>query len=172
MVSPTLYTIGEEFIALERILEEQPDGATEADLDTVAHWLEELHGKLEEKLSRCIAYIREQEALSEARLAEAQRLRESAAVPANRVKRLKEAIRFVFETQGLKKIETALGNVTLAGNGGKAPLEVLVPVDQLPDDCKRVVVEPDLDAIRAVLAKGESVTFARALPRGNHIRIK
>lgn len=137
MVSPTLYTIGEEFIALERILEEQPDGATEADLDTVAHWLEELHGKLEEKLSRCIAYIR-----------------------------------FVFETQGLKKIETALGNVTLAGNGGKAPLEVLVPVDQLPADCKRVVVEPDLDAIRNVLAKGESVTFARALPRGNHIRIK
>lgn len=171
MSGPTLYTIGEEFRVLEEITDTQED-ATEADLDVVAKWLDELNGKLETKLERCVAYIREQEALAAAREEEAKRLRESAAAPMNRVKRLKEAIRFVLEAQQIKKIETGLGTISVCGNGGKQPIEVLVPVDHLPLECKRVTVEPDLDAIRDVLAKGESVTFARALPRGSHLRIK
>lgn len=170
--APTLYTIGSEMDALRDLLEGDDAGTTEADAEVVAQWMAEFDGALETKLSRCIAYIREQEAMADARALEARRLRELAEIPVARVKRLKEAIRFVFEGQGLKRVETNLGNVTLAANGGKQPIEVLVTVDDLPSDCVRVVREPDLDAIRKRIESGEAITFARALPRGSHVRIR
>ena len=170
-MSPTLYAIAAEFRALEDLIDEQAN-ATEADLDVVAKWMDEQQGALETKLSRCIAWIREQESLAQAREDEAKRLRDLAKVNTNRVARLKETIKFIFESQGLKKVETLMGNVTLAANGGKQPIELLVPVDRLPPECVRIVAEPDMDAIRDALKDGQSVTFARALPRSSHIRIK
>ena len=166
----TLYTIAAEFRALEDLIDEQAN-ATEADLDVVARWMDEQQGAFETKLSGCIAWIREQESLGQAREDEAKRLRDLAKVNSNRVARLKEAIKFVFESQGLKKVETPMGNVTLAGNGGKQPVAIDdVPLEAIEPRFTKVV--RDDEKIRAALEAGESLTFARALPRGCHIRIK
>jgi hypothetical protein len=168
--NPTLYTIAAEFRALEDLIDEQAN-ATEADLDVVARWMDEQQGALETKLSRCVAWIREQESLAQAREDEAKRLRDLAKVNTNRVSRLKEAIKFIFESQGLKKVETLMGNITLAGNGGKQPVAIDdVPLEAIEPRFTKVV--RDDEKIRAALEAGESLTFARALPRGSHIRVK
>lgn len=169
----TLYNIAQDFIALEQLIaEEQAGGHTEDDLDVVARWFEEMGGALEQKLQRCIAYVREQELLAVAAGSEADRLSEIKRIRENRVKRVKEAIKYVFEVQGLKRVETPLGAVTLAANGGKAPMELLKPVEELPAEHIKWTPTADADGIRARLEKGETLTFAILKPRGQHVRIQ
>lgn len=168
----TLYTITQEFIALEDLLEEQA-GATEADADVVAGWLAELEGSLASKVERCVRYIRTQEALSQAMTEEAARLRARADVHDNRVKRLKDAMRLAMATAALTKIETPAGAVAVQRNGGKQPVSLLVPLEAVPDDVCRLEKKIDDEKIRAALeAAGGSTDYAVLQERGTHLRIR
>lgn len=169
----SLYNIAEDAIALEMLLaEDQPGGHDEKDLDVVAKWLEEMAGTLDAKLVRCIAYMREQTLLAAAADEEAKRLAEIKRIRLNRVERVKKAIQYVFEVGDIRRVETKLGAVTLAENGGQQALEVFRPVDELPREHVKITTAPDNDSIRARLEAGETLTFARLKPRGFSVRIR
>ena len=119
---PSLFHISEEFAALDALLEEQAEGATEADADVVSRWWEQIAGSLTDKLTSCVAWIKTTEWRAKAARGEAHRLAELARVDEAKVARLKALIREIFDAQNIKRIETALGPVRLQGNGGAAPL--------------------------------------------------
>ena len=66
----------------------------------------------------------------------------------------------------------ALTGARLQPNGGKAPLVYAVGfvAGDLPYDLQRVRIEPNADAIRAALAKGESVPGVAVGESGRHLR--
>lgn len=168
----SLYRIGEAFEILEALLDEQGEGASEADADVVARWWSELEMTLEAKLESCVAWVQMQDRFIEGARSEARRLSHLAQTRENNVERLKKIIRDVFEAQGLKKIDTKLGPVRLVNNGGELPL-VLDPstfnVQTLPDDCKKVVVEPIKKAIRKHIEAGEVIEGASIGVRGKRV---
>ena len=78
-----------------------------------------------------------------------------------------------FACHDLKTVETARYKLTLANNGGKAPLIVDDEfVLDLPDEYLEWSAEPDRAKIRAALEAGEVLTFARLGERGQSMRIK
>ena len=87
---------------------------------------------------------------------------------------LKERLKWFFESQQLKTIETTRYRLSLSKNGGKAPL-ILKPdlsPQQLPERFTTTSIEPNTSAIRAALEAGETLDFASLGDRGTSIRIK
>lgn len=170
----SLYAISQQFAALEELIDSANGVLTESEADVVERWFRELAGTLEDKLRNCIAWAREQEAFADAAASEAGRLLDLAKARRARVIRLKNVIRDLFEQQGIKKIDTDLGPVRRVRNGGKPPLlhiETLSESDLLglPADCRRTVVEPCRDAIRARVEAGEKIGEVRIGERAERI---
>ncbi len=71
-------------------------------------------------------------------------------------------------------MQTERFRVSLARNGGKAPLDIRVGPDELPAWAvkRKTVVETDKDAIRARLDAGEALDFASLMDRGTRISIR
>jgi hypothetical protein len=113
-------------------------------------------------------------ARAEVRKAEAKRLIELASTEENRAKLLKDRLKWFFETHKVKTIETARYQLSLARNGGKAPLILkngVLPTE-LPEHFQRVSIDPDTAVIREFLEGGEKLNFAVLGDRGTSIRIK
>lgn len=89
------------------------------------------------------------------------------AANADRVKSRAFALMEAAEHAG----ETLTG-ARLQANGGKPSLVYAAGFDatSLPFAYQRVIVEPDADAIAAVLAKGEAVEGVTLAERGRHLR--
>jgi hypothetical protein len=79
-----------------------------------------------------------------------------------------------METTGRHRIEGARNRVALVQNGGKRPIDIMVPVEELPHVYVREIrrLEPDMDALRAALEAGEIIPGAVLMERGRHLRIK
>jgi hypothetical protein len=92
----------------------------------------------------------------------------------NRAKLLKQRLQWFFETHNLKSVETARYKLSLAKNGGKAPLilDENVPATQLPERFRRVSIDADIIAIRQALEAGEQLGFAQLGDRGQSLRIR
>lgn len=150
MSKSTLFEIADDMQALEALLEEaQGDGGA---AEVVAAWLDELEGALVDKVDRCAAVVRTLEARAKMRADEAKRLAVRAKVDENAAKRLLEALKYVFEAQDIKSLETAHYRVTLAARGSRAVdiPEGLEP-HQLPTWGRRDIParsEPNKDALR------------------------
>jgi hypothetical protein len=168
----TLYEITADFRALEELLETQAESG-EADADVVAHWLEELSGALTDKVDRCVCYIKSQEALESAAKAEAARMQARAAVHAGRVERLKAALRFALDTQGLARVEAPHGTVSIQKNGGQQKMTIPT-IDAVPGAFVKQVPTLDADAARAALeaAPGQAAPWGHLEPRGSHVRVR
>lgn len=172
-MSTTLYAIGEDLEALRALLEETGGDVTDADAEAaIDAWLAEGETAMREKLDAYGSLIREFETRAAGRKAEADRLASLATVDTNAAKRMKDRLRWFFEAQGVEKLETERFRFTLANNGGKVPVSVLLPPEALPEWCQRVSVAADVDAIRAKLEAGEALDFAALGERGRHLRIK
>lgn len=176
-MSMTLLEIGDErarhMEALEALLTEIGGDVSDEDVDAaLTAWLAEADAPLKDKLDAYGAVIREKELRAAARNAEAERLGGLAAVDLNAVKRMKDRLRWFFEAHELQKVETDRFRFTLASNGGKAPIDLAVKdASKLPEWARRVKVEPDLEAIRSRLERGEELEFASLAERGRHLRI-
>ena len=113
-------------------------------------------------------------ARAEIRKAEAKRLTELAAADESRARLLKDRLKWFFELHQLKTVQTNRYKLSVAKNGGKAPLilDESVPVTQLPEQFQRVSIDPDTAAIREALERGEKLGFAQLAERGTSLRIK
>lgn len=168
----SLYAIDIEIDALMDMLEET-NNATEADHEVVQRFIEEMDGRVEDKMCGCIAWTKGQLALAAAATAEAKRLRELAAKREAKVDRLRAAIAAFFQKHEMKRVDTRLGAVRLVKNGGKDPIIIDdgQPIESMPADCIRVIKEPIKDALRKRLEAGEVIEGVRIGERGARIEL-
>ncbi len=170
-MSRTLFDISQDLHGLADHLDNL-EGDDQAQTEAVIQWFEELGEERNQKLDNYAALIADLEARAQVRRDEAKRLVDRARIDENKAVLLKERLRLFFESHDLKTVETSRYRLTLAQNGGKLPLLVDVSVDALPEEYIRLTKAPALDAIRADLAAGKELPFARFGERGSSIRIK
>jgi hypothetical protein len=171
-MSQTLWDISADMQAFDSLLDESDFDSEEVQA-TLARWSNEIMGNLEGKIDNYAAFISTLGARAEARKAEAKRLSTRATTDANNASRLKDHLLKVLNFHKIKSVDTARYKVTVAKNGGKAPVEVNVQPADLPKPYQRTKTEvsPDLDAIRAELEAGNEVAGCRLLERGTYLKI-
>jgi hypothetical protein len=137
----------------------------------IDEWLSEANQSLDRKADDYAALVQEMTLRSQARAEEAKRLRVLAEIDERAAQHLKDRLRWAMEQRGIKRIDTDRYRITVAGNGGKVPMELdesRVP----PDYTIQPPPVPDKERIRADLESGLSLPFARLGERGTHLRIK
>ena len=143
---------------------------TDPDIDpqVFADTLEALKGELEIKSCGYVQVIKQMD--MEAKQAEevSMAFAEKAKVRKNNIKRMKDTLQWVMETQGLKEMPAGAWTIKLQKNGGVAPLEI---TGEVPQNMTKVIVEPDNDKIREYL-KDNECDWAHLGERGQHIVIK
>lgn len=169
----TLFNISADLNQLNLLLDEL-EGDDEESRQLITSWLAKLGEERDRKLDNYAALISELEAKASVRKAEAKRLAELAASDEKRAEMLKERLKWFFESNQLKTVDTTRYKLTLTKHGGKAPLilDNSISPTELPEKFQKVSVEPDKSAIRAALDAGEDLDFARLGDRGTSIRIK
>ena len=170
----TLLDITEDMAAIDELLAESGGEITPETEGTLDAWFAELDTNLTGKVDNYCALITEIECRAAVRKAEADRLYDRAKIDENAAKALRERLRFVWELRAMGKVQTSRYTVSLAKNGGKAPLDVRVGAEDLPAWAVKTetVVTVDKDAIRSRLEAGEELDFASLMQRGNRIAIK
>ncbi len=172
----TLWEIDANMIALDEILEENggeiSDPQVEAILD---EWFAECKSDLNNKVDGYVGFIAELTARAEVRKAEADRLAFRAKVDNNLKNSLKERLKLFLEAKAMKKLETKRYKVTVAGNGGKLPLQLSPKMQEHPENLpavyQKIQISPNTDAIRTDLEAGKPIDFASLGERGTHLRI-
>jgi len=170
---PTLLDIAADVAAIAALVDDCDAELTPDVEEALTAWFAEVRGAESVKLDGYACYIRTLELRAAARKEEQERLAKLVASETNKAKRLKERLRQYLEATGQRRIDTARYRVTLAANGGKAPLVTPANARDLPPEYGEVRTEfvPDMDRIRAALERGETVPGCSLLPRGNHVRI-
>jgi len=171
---PTIYDISEDMAALDALLAETGGEITPEAEAAFAAFEAELAANLHSKTDAYCALIAEIDARAAARKAEAKRLADRAKTDERTADALRERLRFVWETRKLGKVETDRFTVSLAKNGGKAPLDIRCGVEDLPSWAVKTetIASADKDAIRARLEAGEALPFASLMERGTRISIR
>lgn len=126
---------------------------------------------LDQKAEDYAAVIMSLQARSDARAAEAKRIRELANADATVAQRLKERLKQAMETTGRVRIDTTRFRLTVANNGGKQPM-LIEDASAVPAEFIVQVPEVDKDAVRAALEAGRPVPGCTLAPRGTSLRIK
>jgi len=171
-ITRTLFAISDDLEKLNELLEECGDDTQQGEL--IDNWFEHLGAERNRKLDNYCALIAEMLARAEGRKAEAKRLIELASIEESRVKFLRDRLKLFFEAHNIKTVETARYRLSLARNGGKAPLimkDGVLPTE-LPNHFQRVSIDPDTTAIREALERGEKLDFAVLGDRGTRVYIK
>jgi hypothetical protein len=179
-MSKTLRAIDEDLKALDELLEEVGGDVSDVEAEqAVDNWLVENRRNLHEKLDGYAEVIESKESKAKRWQTEAKRLQDLAQVEENAVARMKNRLAFFLNEWGEKKIETEFHKITLAGNGGKAPLQLMPPKpagiaveDPALRPYIRTVHEYDPAAVREALEAGKELGWAKITPRGFHVRIK
>lgn len=169
----TLYEITEDLRAIDALLYEAGgDVSDETVLAAIESWIAEMDNDLKNKVDGYASYISELLAKATARKAEAKRMADLARANENAAKRLKERLLWAFQERGLDKVETPRFVVSVAKNGGKAPLDIQVAGEQLPPRFQKVTVDADKEAIRKAIESGEDVDGCVLMQRGVSLRIR
>lgn len=164
----TLFEIGDDLRAILNLI--QDDGEID---DALAEWMERLQEQEAEKLDAYVGLIRILEGEEAVAKAEAEQYALKAKARTNKVKQLKDRIKEHLIATNRDKATTATGRVLkIQANGGAVGVEIdPIPIKDVPFEFVKVIREIDRDAVREALTKGEELTFARLLKKGNHLRI-
>jgi hypothetical protein len=171
---PTLFQIGEDFQALDQLLDELGGDISDPTVESaIMQWQESLAADEAVKLDGYCNYVKQLDAFAATMTAEAAEYTKRAQQYTNRAKWLKARMLAYLQSQGRTKATTATGRtIAIQANGGKPPL-VLADGLQV-DDVPAVFTQRSIDesAIREALENGESLPFARLGDRGIHLRIR
>ncbi len=190
----SLFDIGDDLIALEQLIESCDGDISDPKVEqAISQWMNELERDLAGKTDGYVNLIRKWEAEGAAAKAEAEQYAKAAEVRINRVKRLKQMLQQWMDTMQRARIETATGRtVAIQNNGGVTPLQVddaavdgvirkaFAEIDAEPgtSDVAEILpylkarIELDVEKVRKAIAGGIMLSFAKALPRGQHLRIR
>lgn len=173
----TLFRITEDLNALADMLTEAGGEISDDEQGSALEsWFKELGEERDQKIDNYCALIEEMEARAAVRVSESERLANLAEADERAATRLKTRLREYLEGQGIAKLKTERFHLTVAKNGGKAPLTI---PDQwrhdaatAPEQYHRRMIRLDVDAIRTDLESGQDVPGCRIEERGTHLRIK
>lgn len=173
---PTLIELSADLKQLDSLLD-TIDADIPVNLQTAVDELlaqrEATHEVLLEKLDNYCGLIQSRLMWAAARKAEADRLAKLAESDIKAVEFLKGRLKTHLEVTEQQKLRTKRFNIALCANGGKAPLRFdNTPPEQMPERFKRLIVEPDKEALRTALEAGEELIFADLAERESHLRIK
>lgn len=166
----TLFDISEDIRLLESILDDTEDTEQE---EIIKQFLTESKGELKVKLDNYAEFIFEREARAAALTERVKRMQELAQTEENLVKRLKQNLQWYLESNELKKLETDRHKLSIAKNGGKAPLifDDTQP-EQVDPKYRKVRYEYNRETIRKDLEAGKELSFAAVGEHGKHLRIR
>lgn len=171
----SLYAIGNDYVSLEQLLDDCggniSDPLVEAEFDRIAG---DLLNEEAAKLDGMIAFIKQLDMEAAACRSEAEEWSLRCDAKESLRDRIKRMILDHLIRTNRDRVQTQDGlTVAVQKNGGKEPVVVDRDADTVAPDrfCKTVRVV-DKDAVRAALESGESLFFARLLPRGCHLRIR
>jgi hypothetical protein len=171
-MSRTLFNISDDLRALDHLISEVGGDISDPSIaDAVEAWIRELDSDLTRKADNYAALIAEMRQRAEIRKAEAERLAQKARRDEDSASFLSARLMAALEERGLKKIETDRFTLSVAANGGKAPLSI---TEDVPLEWCRTIekIEPDKEKIRTALEGGADLPFASLLPRGKRLSIK
>lgn len=126
---------------------------------------------LAEQLAKAISNI---EIDADAYEKEARKWTEKAIAAKARLKREKDLLKYILESNDIKSMKAGIFKLTVAGNGGKTPIIYNVEPDELPDQFRKDVVTKKADdkAIREFLDNGGKSDYFRYGERGTSLRIR
>lgn len=173
----TLFEISTDLLALEEVLTDTEGEITDdAAGQALLEWFDQLTSDRDIKIDNYCLLMAELEARADVRAAEAARLSRLVAIDRNAADRLKRALKAFLERHGLTKLDTPLHKLTIAKNGGKAPL--IIP-DSWRDDAvnapeayHRAIIKLDTEAIRVDLEAGQEIAGCAIGERGTNLRIR
>jgi hypothetical protein len=168
----SLFDLSEELRLLGESLQEN-DGELSPELEA---WFDNLQGDIADKLDNYCALITRLEAYATARRYEATRLAALASTDSNLAKRLHARLFQFLQAQKLNRLDTTRYRLTIAKNGGAAPLLIPGEWEEYPENAPeryhRHVIQLDKKAIRADIEAGEGHPECALGERGQHLRIK
>ena len=172
MTTTKLWELSDEIQNLENAInaiaedENLTDEERETKLqETFATWLA-TGESFKSKAEQTARYIRHQEALAEARKAEARRIRELASQAENGAARLRKYLIAQMIRSDVKKID---GVAVKIGLRKKQPAVLLnVPAEELPPEYVQVSYKPDLTKIRKLLKVDATGAIGWASLAENH----
>ena len=164
MNSLSLYEITNAFPALL-----ESEEITEEDKAKIK---EELTLLLQQKSQNIIAYVRNEELTIEAMKSEEKRISEQRNAKENKLVNFIKYVKECMETNGITKIETGLGTMSIAKN----PLSVeIINEDEVPGEYKTEVVTVKIDKIKIknnFKETGEIPAGVNILTNNTSLRIK
>jgi hypothetical protein len=176
----TLRDIHEDLLALAALLYEAGGDVSDEEAEAaIDEWLAETSESMHAKLERYVELVKTMERRAATRKEEADRLSALASTDLNVAKRLKGRLQWFMGEHNMKRVDTNLYRITVAGSGGKVPVEITTPMSPEEaakrgyQDCVRVSHDWDKDAIRRLLENGDEgvAKIARLGERGRHLRI-
>jgi hypothetical protein len=169
-----LWTIGDDLEALDALLSEVGGDVTEEAAEAaVEAWFAELREEESAKLDRYGRFLASLDTRAKLLRDEVRRCEAAARAEENKSKRLRDRLLAYLQASGETSRTSTLYRFTVARAGGAAGLDVDVPVEQLPERFRETVTtyKARSDAIRAALAAGEALPFARLRERGVYLKI-
>ena len=170
----SLIDIADDARALDKLLDEA-DGDVTGMEQIIDDWKQELGDKFEEKVDAYSALITEKMRMYQVRKGEAERMTRLALTDKKRADWLKERLMYVLTELGVKKMDTNRYRISVATNGGKQPIDIYVPDEELPAIYKKEVPASYVagkEAIREALEAGKEVKGAVLQQRGTNLRIR
>ena len=170
-----LYEIANEYRRLADQLEaaDTPEEMRQTIIDT----LESLDGDFEDKAEGIVALIAENNATIGAIEDEIDRLRAKVYRFYNQNDSLKRYLKAEMDFTGKRKLKAGIWNITIAKNGGKAPIVWKTEPDELdlgslPEKYVNRTETINTAAVRETLEAGFFLSFAELGERGESLRIK
>ena len=147
----------------------------EVDTQTVLDTMEGIGMEIEDKADGYAKLIQQLTYDADARKKEAERLTQAAKALDDRATKLKEALKKSMEATGKTKFKTDLFSFSVRNNGGKIPLAIDKPVEEIPIEYL-IARDPvvNTDAVRKALDENNELVakFAHYKERGTHLQIK
>jgi len=166
----TLLEITDNMVVLDDLIQECGGNMEDPQIEeAISTWISEMQDDLDNKVDNYAAFITELKARSATRKAEADRLAARARTDSSTAAFLGNRLKIALTELGIKKLETDRYRVTVAGNGGKQPLDIH---GEVPHEFSVVRLEPNKNKIREALENGKELDFAILQDRGNRLSIK
>lgn len=167
----TLMELSQDMELLDAMLDSSGGEITpeiEQALDT---WASDLDSQFDNKIDGYAALITELAERAKVREEQGARMRAKAAAGENAARHLRNRLKMVFESRGIKKVETQRFTVSVVSNGGK--LAMTLDEAALPNTyLMQPPPVPDTARIRQELESGVMLEFARLEPRGTRLSIR
>ena len=162
----SLYELSNDYAWLLSLLYDD-----ETDEQTLIDTLDSIEGAIDEKAESYAKVIKDLEKSADNIGEEITRMRERQNAMKKRADWLKGNLYQAMKAVGKTKIKGDIFTVSIQKNGGAAPLKVLVEVDDLPAELRKVKYEADKDALRKLAEQGDT-RFAVIEERGESLRLR